>query len=160
MYLNTNRNHSQLKPLQRRETTCSVSFITLLTRFKSLQSVLRWLIQFSKLQVYNSLTVINVAFILGFLQQISGFASILMFLFSIYISFGNTQFVTMATHAYENHSKIAYCFVQCSSCNIVCKISKQVTAQHNEIQRTVFEKLAFLMTYKTRLKHVQWRQMA
>jgi hypothetical protein len=46
--------------------------------------------QVSKLQVYSSLTVLNVVF-LGLMQQMSGCSSILMFLLSIlYGSFGNT----------------------------------------------------------------------
>jgi hypothetical protein len=44
---------------------------------------------FQKLQMSNTLTVLNVVF-LSFMQQISGCSSILMFRLSNYVSFGNT----------------------------------------------------------------------
>jgi hypothetical protein len=45
-------------------------------------------IQFSKIQVFNTLTCSNYAF-LGFIQQILGFLYILITLLSNYISFSN-----------------------------------------------------------------------
>ena len=44
--------------------------------------------QFSKIQVFNTLTCSNYAF-LGFIQQILGFLYILITLLSNYISFSN-----------------------------------------------------------------------
>jgi uncharacterized membrane protein YwzB len=49
------------------------------------------LIQFSKLQLYNGLTILNVVF-LGFMQQLSRCSSILMFLLSTYVSFGDIAY--------------------------------------------------------------------
>jgi hypothetical protein len=49
---------------------------------------LRWLVQFSKIQVFNTFTCSNYAF-LGFIQQILGFLYILITLLSNYISFSN-----------------------------------------------------------------------